>query len=280
MVFDNFSTGRMGNIRRHLRNPRFSFLKKDLRDREAVGEAVKGIDAVFHLAAVTSVPFSVRFPGATRAVNVDGTRNILEACSEHGVRRLVFASSCAVYGEPRYLPINEKHPTNPLSPYAESKLEAERLCMEFSRRHNLSTVILRFFNVYSLRSRGGQYGGVVARFAGRLGRGKPPVVYGDCGQTRDFLFVGDAVEAMMLALGSAEASGGIFNIGSGSSTAINDLASMLAGIMGVCGVKPVYRGARPGDIRHSYSDVSLARKVLGFKAETPIEEGLARLAGK
>ncbi|MEM3703005.1 MAG: SDR family NAD(P)-dependent oxidoreductase [Candidatus Bathyarchaeia archaeon] len=280
VVLDDFSTGKLENIKEHIGRENFSLVKSDVRDEKAVREALNGVEAVFHLAAITSVPFSVKYPRVTREINVKGTENLLEMCLKCDVEKFVYASSCAVYGEPKYLPLDEKHPTWPLSPYAESKLEAEGICRSFGEKYGLRTVVLRFFNVYGLRMRRDQYSGVISRFIERLSVEKPPVIYGDGEQTRDFIYVEDVVEAMMLALNKAEASGGTFNIGSGTPLTINRLAALLMEIMGVNGVKPVHRKARRGDIRHSYAEISLAETVLGFKPQTPIEEGLAKLAAK
>lgn len=277
VVFDNLSSGKVTNIKKHFGNLYFSFVMDDLRDKDAVNKALKGVDAVFHLAAITSVPFSVRFPKVTREVNVDGTRNLLEACLEHYVKMFVFVSSCAVYGEPQYLPIDEKHPTSPLSPYAESKLEAENVCWSFHEKYGLRTVVLRLFNVYGVRMREDQYGGVIMRFIKRLEVGKPPIIYGNGKQTRDFVYVEDVVQALMLAFRNVNASGKVFNIGSGVPVTINELADVLMGITGVSGVKPIRRRAMPGDIKHSYADIRLAKAVLGFEPKMSLKEGLARL---
>lgn len=276
-VLDNLSTGRIDNIRRHFGKACFSFIKGDVREKRVISKAFKDFDVVFHLAAITSVPFSVKFPKVTCEVNADGTRNILEACLENNVDKFVFASSCAVYGEPKYLPIDESHPTKPLSPYAESKFEAENICRVFHKKYGLKTVILRLFNVYGPRMSGGQYGGVIKRFIGRLRVGKPPVIYGDGEQTRDFVHVEDVVEAIMSAFKNSDASGKVFNIGSGTAVTINQLANMLMDVISVNGIKPIYRKSRPNDIRHSCADIRLAKVTLGFGPKTSLKEGLARV---
>jgi UDP-glucose 4-epimerase len=277
IVFDDLSTGRMENVKRHVGKPAFSFVNGDLRNKTAVKEALKDVEAVFHLAAIVSVPFSMKHPQVTHEINVDGTASLLEACLKANVERFIYASSCAVYGEPKYLPIDENHPAKPLSPYAESKLEAENLCMSFHENYGLGTVVLRLFNVYGPRMREDQYGGVITRFIKRLTAGKPPIIYGDGEQTRDFVYVGDVVQAMMLALKVAEAKGETFNIGSGVPVTINDLADLLIKITGACEVKPVHRRPRAGDIKHSYANVQLAKKLLGFKPNTSLKDGLSKL---
>lgn len=278
-VLDNLSTGRLENVKRHLESGSFRFVKGDVRDVHAVKEALKGVEAVFHLAAVTSVPYSVKHPDVTRKVNVEGTGNVLEACLREGVERFIYVSSCAVYGEPEYLSIDEKHPTRPVSPYAETKLEAESLCREFQEAYGLKTTVLRPFNVYGLRMRKDQYGGVIARFVERLRVKKPPIIYGDGTQTRDFLHVDDAVRAMMLALDSKKAVGRTFNVATGVPTSINELAQLVIGLFGAVGFKPQHRSVRKGDVRDSYADIKEAKACLGFEPKISLKEGLSTLIG-
>jgi UDP-glucose 4-epimerase len=277
VVFDNLWTGKIEYLEGHMRNSAFRFVEGDVRDGHAVSKALDGGEVVFHLAAITSVPYSVKNPRVTREVNVAGTRNLLEASLRSHVERFVFVSSCAVYGEPEYLPIDESHPLRPVSPYAESKLEAERVCKAFEEEHGLGTVVFRLFNVYGLRMRRDQYSGVISCFIERLKAEKSPVIYGDGEQTRDFVHVSDVVRAMMLALENDNAMGKTFNIGSGKPTTIKSLAQLLIDIVGAKGVKPVYRRARVGDIRHSYSDISRVKDVLGFEPRFSLKEGLLTL---
>jgi UDP-glucose 4-epimerase len=277
IVLDNLSTGKLENIREHLNDPQFRFVRGDIRDRQSVEEAMGGVQAVFHLAAITSVPYSVKHPEITRQVNVEGTRNLLEACLRGGAERFIFVSSCAVYGEPEYLPVDEGHPTRPVSPYAESKLEAENLCREFQERYGLRTTVIRPFNVYGPGMRNDQYGGVIARFIERLRLGKPPVIYGDGEQTRDFVHVEDAVRAMVLALESRKAVGRTFNVATGAPTSINRLAQLLIELLGADGIEAEHRKARAGDVRYSYADIQEARDVLGFEPRISLKEGLSAL---
>jgi UDP-glucose 4-epimerase len=277
IVLDNLSTGRLENIREHLNDPQFRFVRGDILDRQSVEGAMGGVQAVFHLAAITSVPYSVKHPEITRQVNVEGTRNLLEACLRGGAERFIFVSSCAVYGEPEYLPVDEGHPTRPVSPYAESKLEAENLCREFQERYGLRTTVIRPFNVYGPGMRNDQYGGVIARFIERLSLGKPPVIYGDGEQTRDFVHVEDAVRAMVLALESRKAVGRTFNVATGAPTSINRLAQLLIELLGADGIEAEHRKARAGDVRYSYADIQEARDVLGFEPRISLKEGLSAL---
>ncbi len=276
-VLDNLSTGSLENVKHLSASKGFSFVRGDVADKRRVDESLKDVDVVFHLAAVTSVPFSVKNPVETFRVNVEGTRNLLEACIREGVERFIYVSSCAVYGEPEYLPVDEKHPLRPISPYAESKLEAERLCMEFQETYGLKTTVLRPFNVYGSGMRSDQYGGVVASFIERLRLGKPPIIYGDGTQTRDFVHVEDVVRAMILALDNEGAAGRTFNVATGVPTSINRLAQLVIDLFGASGVKPQHRKARIGDVRHSYADIKEAKANLGFEPKISLKEGLSTL---
>ena len=278
-VLDNLSTGKPENLKYHLENGSLRFVRGDLLDGQAVREALKNAEAVFHLAAITSVPYSVKHPDATRRVNVEGTRSLLEACLRKGVERFIYVSSCAVYGEPEYLPVDEKHPARPISPYAETKLEAERLCREFQEKYGLKTTIVRPFNVYGPRMRGGQYGGVIARFIERLRSNKPPIIYGDGRQTRDFIHVWDVVNALMLTLNCQNAAGEMFNVASGVATSIVELAKLVMQLLGADGLKPIFRPARGGDIRQSYADIRKAKAWLGYEPRISLKEGITALAG-
>jgi len=278
-VLDNLSTGRMENLMRHLESGGVRLVNADILDRRAVKQALTDVEAVFHLAAITSVPYSIKHPDATRKANVEGTRILLDACLGGNVERFIYVSSCAVYGEPEYLPIDERHPARPVSPYAESKLEAERLCREFQKAYGLKTTIVRPFNVYGPRMKSGMYGGVIARFIERLRLNKPPIIYGDGTQTRDFVHVWDVVNALMLTLNSQKAIGEIFNVASGVATSIDELAKLVMELSGVDGLKPLYRPARNGDIKHSYADVSKAKAKLGYEPKISLKEGITALVG-
>jgi len=276
-VLDNLSTGRLENVRHHFGKASFRFVHGDLRDGHAVEEALKGAEAIFHLASVASVPYSVRNPDVTREIHVRGTKKLLEAGAHNGVERVVYVSTCSVYGEPRYLPIDERHPLKPISPYAETKLHAEQICRECQEMYGLNTTTIRPFNVYGPRQRNDQYGGVIARFIERLRRAKPPIIYGDGFQTRDFLHVKDAVQGLMLALNRDGAVGRIFNIATGVPTSLNQMVQLLSELFGVEGVKPRYFRTRQGDIRHSYADIKEAKCHLGFEPQISLKEGLSTL---
>jgi len=277
VILDNFSSGRVKNIQRHLSSQRLHLVRGDVRNSEDVKKAVKDVDAVFHLAAIVNVPLSIENPLLVNDVNIEGTLNLLEASVKENIQRFIYVSTCAVYGEACYLPINEEHPIMPLSPYGISKFSAEGYCRIFHMIHGLETVCLRFFNVYGPRQSEGPYSGVITQFITRLKRGEAPVIYGDGEQTRDFVYVKDVVEASMLVLECQHFGGEVINIGTGKPTTINQLAKVLAHLLGKADVKPEYAPPRAGDIRNSYADIRKAEEVLGYKPGIKLEDGIRRL---
>jgi len=280
IVFDDLSTGRIENISHHLEKRKIRFIEGDVRRRKDVEEALEGVEVVFHLAAITSVPYSVKHSKVTYEVNVNGTINLLEACLRNRVEKFIYLSTCAVYGEPEYLPVDEKHPTNPISPYAESKLKAEQACMKFQEAYGLKTVVLRPFNIYGSRQRNDWYGGVIANFIERLREGKPPLIYGDGKQTRDFIYIDDAIRAFLMALNHDNAVGRTFNIATGVPTSIERLAQLLIELFGADGIKPQHTSPRQGDVKHIYANIEAAKHRLGFEPRVSLREGLTSLIGE
>lgn len=276
-VIDNLSTGNIANIKQHVDNGKVGFVEGDICDPSLVKQAMKGVDLVFHLAAQTSVPLSVEKPQLTYEINVAGTLNILAECVKQTVRKLILASTCAVYGEPKYLPIDEKHPACPISPYAESKLAAERYCLGFNERSLCCSVVLRFFNVYGPRQGLNDYSGVITNFLENALKNKPLTVYGDGSQTRDFVNVQDVIDALMAAVDSPKAEGEILNVGTGKQTTINDLARSILEITD-SKVTVSLAPARAGDIKHSYADISKAQKLLQYQPKVSLTRGLSELA--
>jgi len=255
-------------------------VKGDVRNRVDVKKAVEDVDYIFHLAAIVSVELSIKNPVLVEEVNVGGTLNLLEESLNLDLKKFVYVSSCAVYGNPKYLPIDEEHPTKPLSPYGVSKLTAEHYCKVFYRIYGLKTVCLRLFNVYGPRQSSGPYSGVISKFVGCLKRRKPPVIFGDGEQTRDFIYIDDVIDATLSASESKKCAGKIINVGSGRETSINELAKILVEIFGYKEVKPKYADAKPGDIRRSCADLTKAKKLLDFKPKISLEEGLRKVVAE
>jgi len=281
-ILDNLSTGNIENIRGHLDSGAAELVRGDIRDADTVKESLQGVDAVVHFAALVSVPLSVQDPESTFDVNAAGTLNVLRQCAEMRVGRFVFISSCSVCGDPAQLPVTEKTPPNPLSPYAESKLLGEQYTLDASRRGQVQGVVLRFFNVYGPRQVPNDYSGVITRFMDCCVENKPLTVYGDGSQTRDFINVVDVARAVVACVNSG-LFGEVFNVGSGKPTTITALAQTIIGLSN-CTVGIRYEPERLGDIKHSFADTSKARGMLGFEVSVSLQEGLlelfrARLSG-
>jgi UDP-glucose 4-epimerase len=276
VVFDNFTTGTKGNLAGA--SARVDVVEGDVRDLDSLRGVMEGVDVVFHLAAVSAVAPSVKDPLTTNAVNVTGTLNVLIAARDAGVRRVVFASSAAVYGSDPAVPTAETVPFAPLSPYAASKATGELYCRVFAKLYGVEAVALRLFNVYGPRQNpASEDSGVVTRFLSRLAGGQPPIIDGDGEQSRDLVYVGDVVGAFLRSCEASAASGEVFNIGSGRSTTINELAETLAGIAAPGQVlRPIHRPERVGDVRHSCADISKARQLLGYAPAVALADGLAR----
>jgi UDP-glucose 4-epimerase len=271
-VLDNLTTGKLENIQGHLSSDKIELVKGDIRDLSTVKESLENIDAVIHFAALVSVPLSIKNPNLTFDINLLGSLNLLRSSVEKNINRFVFISSCAVCGDPKLLPVTEETPTNPISPYAESKLIGERYCQGFSERDLLRTVILRFFNVYGPRQGMNDYSGVITRFVNLANNKSSLTIYGDGLQTRDFVNVADIAEAVLSSIKSSCASG-VFNVGSGKPTSINELAQTILQLTGA-DVEIRHKECRDGDIRDSYADISKARKFLGFEPKVSLKEGL------
>ena len=276
-VVDNLSTGDKKNLAQHQNKKSLHFIEGDIRNFELAKKAVKGVDAVFHEAALISVTRSVENPLLSHEVNVTGTVNLLKACVDAQVKRFIYASSCAVYGDTETLPNHEELIPKPLSPYAADKLAAETYAKVFHKVYGLETVSLRYFNVYGPRQKHGPYSGVISVFINSLLKNKSPIIFGDGMQRRDFINVKDVVEANMLALSKHKAVGEVFNISTGEATTINKLMVTIQKIMDKTELKPVYAEPRPGDIRDSYGDITKAQKNLDYKPQVKLEKGLSEL---
>jgi UDP-glucose 4-epimerase len=270
VVIDNFSSGKSENMSGFPENVRF--IRGSITNLSLLTDAFKGADGVFHLAAIASVARSVDDPLATHETNLTGTLNVLLAARNCGVRKVVFSSSSAVYGDEQTLPKRENMPPAPLSPYAVSKLAGEYYCTVFSELFGVKTVSLRYFNVFGPRQDPhSEYAAVIPKFITRLIDNQPPLIFGDGMQTRDFVYIKDVVQANMLAMQSPAT--GTFNIGSGQKIDLNTLAGTLAEIMKV-NLHPIHEKSRMGDIRDSVSDVSAAKNAFGFQNRYSLDEGL------
>jgi nucleoside-diphosphate-sugar epimerase len=279
-VIDNLNTGRLENITHHQNKKNFHFVKGDIRDRQIVKQTMSDVDVVFHEAALTSVPLSVQDPILTNDVNVSGTLALLKLSSDLDVKRFIYASSAAVYGDNASEKKREDMTPTPTSPYGVSKLAAENYIKLFNTVYGLETVSLRYFNVYGPRQRFDihcTYGGAITLFINRLLNDMPPLIYGDGEQTRDFIYIEDVVEANMLALNARNAVGEVFNVATGMNASIKTVANTLKKIMNREHIENVYTDARQGDIRHSTAEIDKAKKLLGFHPKIRLEEGLAKL---
>lgn len=271
-IVDNFSTGKKENIAPFLE--KIELIEGDIKDFKVCQQAAKDMDFILHQAALTSVPRSIEDPLLTNEVNITGTLNLLLASRDAGVQRFVLASSAAVYGDNPGLPKKEDMEGFPLSPYAASKRMGELYCQVFNRVFGLSTVSLRYFNIFGPRQDpSSQYASVIPNFIGKMLKEKKPVVFGDGEQSRDFLYVSNVVEANILASQAREVSGEVFNIGSGERTSVNALVVKLNEVLDK-EIKPTYEEPRPGDIKHSYADISKARKMLKYEPSVSFSEGL------
>ena len=269
VVFDNLSTGYKTNLDEF---SNIELIVGDIRDRHTLNLAMKGCRIVFHLAASIGNVKSLQNPIEDSEVNVLGTLNVLESARLNGVKKIVYSSSAAIFGEPQYQPIDEKHPTEPDSPYGVSKLAGEKHCLCYGRTYDIDVVCLRYFNVYGVNQRYDAYGNVIPIFATLLLQNKPITIYGDGEQTRDFVNVKDVAMANILAA-EKEGLSGTFNIGSGVSMTINSLASMMKEIVNK-NVDTVYAPPRKGEVRHSQADISLAKSSFNYNPSTNMYDNL------
>jgi UDP-glucose 4-epimerase len=271
-VLDNFATGRRSNIR--VLGCDVELIEGDIQSYERVNKAVTGCEIVFHQAALPSVPRSVQDPLTSNASNVIGTLNVLLASRDHGVRRVVYASSSSVYGANRELPKQEDGPAVPISPYATAKLAGEGYARSFHGVYGLETVALRYFNVFGPRQDPtSQYAAVIPNFIGALLAGQAPVIFGDGEQSRDFTYVANVVEANLLAMDAEGVCGRAYNIACGERVTLNRLVYELRELLGT-ELRAVYAAPRAGDIRDSLADLSRARLELGYEPSVPLREGL------
>ncbi len=264
-VVDNLLLGKKEFV-----NKKASFSKVDIRDYARLKKVFNGVEAVFHLAADPRLPVSIEDPVGTHEINVTGTLNVLLAAKESGVKKVVFSSSCAVYGD-QSLPISENAIPHPLSPYGLHKLIGEEYCRLFSKLYGLKTVCLRYFNVFGPRKLAtGSYPMVIPVFLSQRRKGEAMTIVGDGLQTRDYIYVSDVVEANIKALASEAEDGRAINIGSGKETSVNEIAKLIGG-------ENINVPERPGEMKNIRADNTLARELLGWEPSITLEEGIAEL---
>ncbi len=271
-VLDNLSTGSLSNVE-HIKD-KIIFYEGDIRDFDMVMRASKSCDVIFHEAALVSVPQSVANPLESTMINDVGTLHVLEAARRNKVRRVVLASSSAVYGDDPNLPKREDMLPLPKSPYAVQKMMGEYYARLYHELYDIETVCLRYFNVYGPRQDpSSPYSGVISVFLKNALQNGTPIIYGDGEQYRDFIFVRDVVRANLMAAGTVKAAGKVFNIGMGGFVRINELLNIVCELTGV-NISPSYAESRAGDIRESVANVELVKNLLGFKPEYTFKEGL------
>lgn len=271
-VMDNYSTGRRRNLAPFLKD--IDLVEGDLRSYHVVQKATRQVDYILHQAALPSVPRSIADPITTHEVNATGTLNLLHAALESHVKRIVYASSSSIYGDAEVPAKSEALTPAPKSPYAVSKLAGENYAKVFYEQYGLETVCLRYFNVFGPRQDpDSAYSAVIPLFLKKLSADLPPTIYGDGLQTRDFTFVGNVVEANLLACDAPYVAGKVFNVACGSSYTLNELYGFLRRMLNK-DIDPIYAPERPGDVKHSLADILLARENLLYKPGIDFEQGL------
>lgn len=270
--FDTFYPGKEKNVEMLSKNARFNLVRGDILDAEVLSSAMRGSDIVFHMAGQAGVRYCNDHPLKANSINVDGTLNVLMSARENKVKKVVYASSSSIYGDPISLPIDEEHPTHPNSPYGVSKLAAEHYCLAFNKVYGLNSTCLRFFSVYGPRGRPDQ---VIYAFAEKLARNEAPVIFGDGTYSRDFTYVSDVVNGTLLAAEKEESNGHALNIGFGRRISINELIKKILLAMDLEGkIKPIYAEQSKGDFSHTEADNRKARELLDWRPEVELDQGL------
>jgi len=273
-VLDNFSTGKRANLAAVSKD--VDVVEGDLRSAEDCRKACKGVEIIFHEGALPSVPKSVADPQSSHDCNINGTFNILMAARDCGCRRVIYAGSSSAYGDQAESPKRESMRPAPLSPYAVNKLVGEYYLRAFHECYALETISLRYFNVFGPRQDPkSQYAAAIPAFVSAILNGKPPTIYGDGEQTRDFTYIDNVVHGNMLAAKAPKLSGEVINVACSESVTVNHTIELINKLLGKS-VKPIHTDIRPGDIKHSLADISLARKIIGFEPVVKFDEGLRR----
>jgi len=275
-ILDNFSSGKMENLRHHLNNRDIKIVEGDIRDMSLLTEVTGGVDIVYHL-AVQCLRVSIKNPEITHEVNTTGTLNLCMACLKNEVNRFVYVSSSEVYGTAITVPMSESHPLNPVTLYGATKAAGELYALSYYRTYGLQSIIVRPFNTYGPRSHlEGPYGEVIPRFVLRILNDLPPVIFGDGNQTRDFTYVADTVEGIIRASECDTMIGNVVNIARGKEVSINNLADIISRKLGRKNIRPIYEAQRPGDVIRHYADTTKAQRLLGYSASIDIEDGIEK----
>lgn len=273
-VLDNFSTGKRANLADVM--DRIEVIEGDLRSYDACLLACKGVEIVFHEGALPSVPKSVADPRSSHDCNINGTFNVLMAARDCACRRVIYAASSSAYGDQAESPKRESMRPAPLSPYAVNKLVGEYYLRAFYECYGLETISLRYFNVFGPRQDPkSQYAAAIPAFVSAILNDKPPTIYGDGEQTRDFTYIDNVVHGNMLAAKAPKLSGEVVNVACSESVTVNHTIELINNLLGK-NVKPIYTDVRPGDVKHSLADITLARKIIGFEPVVKFDEGLRR----
>jgi UDP-glucose 4-epimerase len=275
-ILDDFSTGKMENLIFDKKHASLEITKGDICEPSTCRKAMNNMEFVFHQAALPSVQRSVEDPKTSNAVNVGGTLNILLAAREEGVKRLIYASSSSVYGDTPSLPKHEGVPSDPLSPYALQKYVGEQYCRLFYQLYGLETISLRYFNIFGPKQDPNSvYSAVIPKFIDALLQGRPPIIFGDGEQSRDFTYIENVVQANLLAMSVEHLHGEAINIACGERTSLNQLLNALKRILGST-LFPVYQDPRQGDVRHSLADIHKGKEILNYKPTVAVEKGLEK----
>ncbi len=275
LCLDNFLSGNIMNIRHLLDYRNFKLIKGDIRDFDLVEKAAGDVEVIFHLAAQIHVDRSYIEPKLTYEINVMGTQNVLEVARLHDAKRVIHASTSEVYGSAQYVPIDEAHPLNAPHPYGASKIAADRMCYAYIQTYGMDVAILRLFNVFGPHQRDLGYGGVISIFTRRVLNNIPPIIYGDGRQTRDYIYIHDAVRAYDAVLHRAEPLTEPINFGTGREVSINELADKIIDLCGQKGVlTPVHVEPRIGEVKQLIANSAKAKEILGWEPEFDLERGL------
>ena len=275
-VLDDFSTGKRENLIFDKKYPSLEIIEGDIRHLAICQKAMKGIEYVFHQAALPSVQRSVEDPLGSNAVNGGGTLNILFAAREEKAKRVIYASSSSIYGDTPTLPKHEEMLSHPLSPYALQKYIGEQYCRLFYELYGLETVSLRYFNIFGPKQDPNSiYSAVIPKFIDALLQGSPPIIFGDGEQSRDFTYIENVVQANLLAMSAEHLHGEVINIACGERTSLNQLVNVLRKILG-SKVSPVYEEPRKGDVRHSLADIRKGKEILNYEPKVGVELGLKK----